>query len=143
MLATGQVDVLMTIMNFVDHSTYGLSRNVREDALARGVGIMAMKVFGGTESVFTPGGGLANSYALEPHKSNVELEFDSGVLPDCMRFVKTLGGVTGMVLGINDLAEVEQNIRWAIEAKPFAPEEMDAIIRLGQTVASKWARRYG
>jgi hypothetical protein len=73
MLATDEVDVMMTIMNFVDHSTYGFSRGVREEALARGVGVMAMKVFGGTESVLRPGGGLANSNAPEPHPSNMEL----------------------------------------------------------------------
>jgi predicted aldo/keto reductase-like oxidoreductase len=143
MLATGQVDVLMTIMNFVDHSTYGFSQTIREDAVSRGVGVMAMKIFGGTESNLVPGGGLVNSDAPVPHPSNMELSFDVDVLPDCIRFVKGLGGITGMVIGVNYLAEVERNIRWAIDAVPFNAQEMDAVIKLGQTVSSKWARRYG
>jgi len=143
MLETDEVDVLMTIMNFVDHSTYGFTREVREDALARGVGVMAMKVFGGTESVLAPGGGLANSNASEPHPSNMEIQFDESVLPDCMRFVKTLGGITGMVIGVNHLEELEKNIRWAIETQPFSDAEMEAIVRMGETVAPMWAQRYG
>jgi predicted aldo/keto reductase-like oxidoreductase len=143
MLATNEVDVLMTIMNFVDHSTYGFSKTVREDALARGVGVMAMKVFGGTESVFRPGGGLANSDAPEPHPSNMEISFDKSVLPDCMRFVKGLGGITGMVIGVNFIEEAMQNIQWAIETQPFSETEMQAIIKMGEMVAPMWMQRYG
>ena len=143
MLATDQVDVLMTIMNFVDHSTYGFSKTVREEALKRGVGVMAMKIYGGTESVLRPGGGLANSDAPEPHPSNMQLSFNENVLPDCMRFVKGLGGITGMVIGVNFLEEAMKNIRWAIETQPFSPTEMDAIIKMGETVAPMWAQRYG
>src|SRR5262249_49548620 len=109
----------------------------------RNMGVMAMKVFGGTESVLVPGGGLANSNAPEAHPSNMEIAFDVSVLPDCMRFVKTLGGVTGMVIGINFIEELEQNIKWAIETQPFSADEMDAIIKMGETVASMWAQRYG
>ena len=143
MLATDQVDVLMTIMNFVDHSTYGLSRTVREDAVARGCGVMAMKVFGGTQSVLRPGGGLANANSPEPLPSNMEIAFDGNVLPDCMRFVKSLPGVTGMVIGINKLEELQRDIQWAIETTPFSDTEMDAIVKMGETVAPMWAQRYG
>jgi predicted aldo/keto reductase-like oxidoreductase len=143
MLATDQVDVLMTIMNFVDHSTYGFSRAVREDAVARGCGVMAMKVFGGTESVLRPGGGLANSDSPEAHPSNMELAFDAAVLPDCMRFVKSLPGVTGMVIGVNFIAELQRNIEWAIETTPFSDTELDAIVKMGETMAPMWASRYG
>lgn len=143
MLATDEVDVMMTIMNFVDHSTYGFSKTVREEALARGVGVMGMKVFGGTESVLRPGGGLANADSPVPLPSNMQIAFDENVLPDCMRFVKSLGGITGMVIGINKIEEIEKNIRWAIETQPFSDTEMQAIIRMGETIAPTWAERYG
>jgi predicted aldo/keto reductase-like oxidoreductase len=143
MLATDEVDVMMTIMNFVDHSTYGFSKTVREEALARGVGVMGMKVFGGTESVLRPGGGLANADSPVPLPSNMQIAFDENVLPDCMRFVKSLGGITGMVIGINTIEEIEKNIRWAIETQPFSDTEMQAIISMGETIAPMWAERYG
>jgi predicted aldo/keto reductase-like oxidoreductase len=116
---------------------------VREAAVTRGMGVMAMKVFGGTESVLRPGGGLANSNAPEPHPSNMELAYNQDVLPDCMRFVKSLEGVTGMVIGINFIEELERNIQWAIETTPFSPDEMAAIIKMGETVAPTWMQRYG
>ena len=143
MLATDEVDVMMTIMNFVDHSTYGFSKTVREEALARGVGVMAMKVFGGTESVLRPGGGLANANSPVPLPSNMQIAFDENVLPDCMRFVKSLGGITGMVIGINTIEEIEKNIRWATETQPFSDTEMQAIIQMGEAIAPMWAQRYG
>jgi|GEM_PF-384962 len=143
MLATDEVDVMMTIMNFVDHSTYGFSKTVREEALARGVGVMAMKVFGGTESVLRPGGGLANADSPVPLPSNMQIAFDETVLPECMRFVKSLGGITGMVIGINTIEEIENNIRWATETQPFSDTEMQAIIQMGETIAPMWADRYG
>ncbi len=143
MLATDQVDVMMTVMNFVDHSTYGFSKAVREDAAARGVGLMAMKVFGGTQSELRPGGGLANSDSPVALPSNMQLSFDESVLPDCMRFIKGLGGITGMVIGINHIEEIERNIRWAIETQPFDDAQMQAIIRMGEAVAPMWDRRYG
>jgi predicted aldo/keto reductase-like oxidoreductase len=143
MIETDTVDVLMTIMNFVDHSTYGLSKGVREAAVARNMGVMAMKIFGGTESVLVPGGGLANTAAPEPHPSNMEISFNRDVLPDCMRFVKTLAGVTGMVIGINFIEELQQNIQWAIETQPFSDDEMNAIVKMGEAMVPTWSQRYG
>ena len=90
-----------------------------------------------------PGGGLANTAAPEAHKSNMELSFNLDVLPDCMRFVKTLPGVTGMVIGINFIEELQQNIQWAIETQPFSDEEMNAIVAMGETMVPTWSRRYG
>jgi predicted aldo/keto reductase-like oxidoreductase len=104
---------------------------------------MAMKVFGGTESVLRPGGGLANSDAPEPHPSNMELSFDADVLPDCVRFVKSLPGVTGMVIGINFIEELQRNIEWAIATTPFSAPELEAIVKMGETMAPMWAQRYG
>jgi hypothetical protein len=73
----------------------------------------------------------------------MELAFAQSVLPDCMRFAKGLGGITGMVIGVNHLAEVARNVRWAIDTEPFDPSEMEAIIRMGEAIAPTWAQRYG
>ena len=73
----------------------------------------------------------------------MEIAFDGTVLPDCMRFVKSLPGVTGMVIGINKMEELQRDIQWAIETTPFSDTEMDAIVKMGETVAPMWAQRYG
>jgi predicted aldo/keto reductase-like oxidoreductase len=60
-----------------------------------------------------------------------------------MRFVKSLGGITGMVIGINTIEEIENNIRWAAETQPFSDAELQAIVKMGETIAPMWAERYG
>jgi predicted aldo/keto reductase-like oxidoreductase len=142
-LQTDQVDAMMCLMNFVDHSTYGFSKEVREEAVRRGVGVMCMKVFGGTESPPGVGNGLANAMDSVPHPSNMQVSFDESVLPDCIRFIKSLSGVTGMVIGINHLWELSRTIQWVVETQPFDETEFNAIVAMGQMVASRWERRYG
>jgi predicted aldo/keto reductase-like oxidoreductase len=142
-IETDEADVLMTVMNFVDHSTYGFTGDVLSAAREREMGVMAMKVFGGTEAVLAPGGGFANSSAPEPHPSQLSLSFDDGALPDSMRFVKSLDGVHGMVIGVNHIWEIEQNIQWAIDTQPFEAAELDAVIELGRTLADSWRGRFG
>ena len=103
---------------------------------------MAMKIFGGTESNLVPGGGLVNPTPCSPSlEHGAFVRRQRPARPYAVR--ERAGGITGMVIGVNYLAEVERNIRWAIETVPFTAQEMDAVIKLGQTVSSKWARRYG
>ena len=90
-----------------------------------------------------PGQGLANTAAPVPHPSDMEISFNKDALPDCMRFVKGLGGVTAMVIGINFLEEAVQDIKWAIETQPFNDTEMQAFIKMGEMVAPMWSQRYG
>ena len=47
LLETGEVDVLLTLVNFVDRYTYGFEDKVLPVARKHNVGIVAMKVFGG------------------------------------------------------------------------------------------------
>jgi uncharacterized protein len=47
LLESGQVDVLLTVVNFVDRYTYNFEENILPIARKHEVGIVAMKVFGG------------------------------------------------------------------------------------------------
>ena len=47
LLETGEVDVLLTVVNFVDRHTYNFEDKVLPVARKPNVGIVAMKVFGG------------------------------------------------------------------------------------------------
>jgi hypothetical protein len=62
----------------------------------------------------------------------MEISFDQTVLPDCMRFVRSLGGITGMVIGVNFIEADQRNIRWAMETQPFSDDEMQAIIKMAR-----------
>ena len=135
-----EVDVLMCVMNFVDHHTYSFDEVVLPLAREQRVGVMAMKVYGGLEAG-SPGG---FHYYKDPvrHRSQMEIQLDQRALRDAQRFAKSLDGVTGMVIGVFDAEEVRRNIKIAIETEPFSEEELAAVLALGESVASEWNGRY-
>jgi len=139
-LENEEVDVLMCLMNFVDHHTYSFDEVVLPIARKQNVGVMAMKVYGGLEA--GPTGGFHFYKDPVRHASQMEVQFDRNALRDAQRFAKTLDGVTGMVIGAFDIEEIQKNIRIAIETEPFSDEELSAVLALGQKVSQGWAQRY-
>lgn len=136
-LETGDVDVLMIPVNFIDHHVYSFETHVLEEAARREVGILAMKVFGGIE------GGFENVAARRPHPSQLESTIDRDALRDSIRYVRSLPEVASMVIGVQHVRELEQNARWAIEVAPFDAEELAAVRALGARFAHRWGRRFG
>jgi predicted aldo/keto reductase-like oxidoreductase len=139
-LQNEEVDVLMCVMNFVDHHTYGFDRIVLPEARKRNVGVIAMKVYGGLEA--GPTGGFHFYEDPVRHPSQMEVTFDQNALRDAQRFAKSLDGVTGMVIGVFDAEEIRHNVQWAIETEAFSAPELEAVLALGETVSSKWGERY-
>ncbi len=139
-LENEEIDVLMCLMNFVDHHTYSFDEVVLPLARKQNVGVMAMKVYGGLEA--GPTGGFHFYNDPVRHPSQMEVQFDSSALRDAQRFAKTLDGVTGMVIGAFDADEIQKNIQIAIETEPFSDEELAAVLALGQKVSHGWAERY-
>ena len=141
MLDTGEVDVMMVAMNFVDYHGYNFEGDVLSEARRRNVGVMAMKVFGGTEAL--NGNGFAHIREADLFPSQMESTFDRDVLRDCVRYAKSLPDVTGMVIGVSSAAELRHNIEMVNTTEPFTTEELDAVRALGQTVAVDWGGRFG
>ena len=54
-LETGDVDVLLTVINFIDRHTYNHEGELIPVARKHGTGVIAMKVFGGARRVLPPG----------------------------------------------------------------------------------------
>jgi predicted aldo/keto reductase-like oxidoreductase len=139
-LENEEVDVLMCLMNFVDHHTYSFDERVLPVARKQNVGVMAMKVYGGLEA--GPSGGFHFYNDPVRHSSQMEVQFDKSALRDAQRFAKSLNGVTGMVIGVFDSEEIQENIRIAIETEPLSDVELQAVLALGQKVSGGWAMRY-
>ncbi len=140
-LENEEIDVLMCLMNFVDHHTYSFDEVVLPLARKQNVGVMAMKVYGGLEA--GPTGGFHFYNDPVRHPSQMEAQLDKSALRDAQRFAKSLDGVTGMVIGVFDTEEIQTNIRIAIETEPLSDEEMAAVLALGERVSQGWAERYG
>ena len=139
-LENEEIDVLMCLMNFVDHHTYSFDEVVLPLARKQNVGVMAMKVYGGLEA--GPSGGFHFYNDPVRHPSQMEVQFDKNALRDAQRFAKSLDGVTGMVIGVFDAEEIQRNVQIAIETEPFSEEELVAVLALGQKVSDGWADRY-
>lgn len=130
---TGEVDSLLIAMNFVDRHTYGFEERVLPVARKRGLGVMAMKVFGGIR------GSFPNYSAKTPHPSQMEREMHA----DAVRYILSLEGVTGMVIGVHDADQLRRNIDLVRDAKPLAPQDLAALVEKGKELAGTWGPRFG
>lgn len=131
MLETDQVDVMMVAMNFVDRHTYNFEETVLPAARKRGVGVMAMKVFGGIQ------GGFKFTRVKRPS------QMDPIHLQIAVRYALGLEGVTGAVIGVKDTGELEQNIRFALGGPPLSGPELEALDTHGKRIAKEWGPRFG
>jgi len=130
-LATGQVDVMMVAMNFVDRHVYGFEDKVRPEALKHGTGVMAMKVFGGIR------GGFAMNRQRRPS------QMDAAFHRVAISYALGLEGVTGIVVGVHDADELRQTIRNVVSSTPLSPVELAALDVHGKRIAVEWGPRFG
>jgi uncharacterized protein len=130
-IKTGEIDVLMVVLNFVDYHTYRFEEQILPEARKQGCGILAMKVFGGH------GRGFAGYRQRGPGKMPAEH------LEQAMRYSLGIEGVASAVIGTYTIDEVKQNIAWAKRHQPLPAEEMGALRKQGQEMASSWGVRFG
>ncbi len=119
-VARRDIDAMMNACNVVDRHTYSFETIVWPLARRKGVGLVAMKVMGG-------------SILTRPCKMPEELRQAS------LRFALSVEGVATAVVGMGSVRELEQNVEWARSFKPLTAEESAELKK--QTVAL--ARRWG
>lgn len=114
-----RVDVLMNAVNIVDRHTYAFEDIVWPAARKQGVGLIAMKVFGG-------------SILEKPCKMPEELRHAS------FRYALSIDGVALSVIGIGTHKELEQNVEWAKNFKPLAADEVRELKEKTVALARQW-----
>jgi predicted aldo/keto reductase-like oxidoreductase len=119
-------DVLMTAVNFVDMHTYAFERDVWPLAQHRGVGLVAMKVFGGIK-------GKGHTPALMPRAYHSQ----------AFRYALSLEGCATAVIGIATMAELEENVQRAREFKPLTEDEQNDLAAAGRIMATNWKDHLG
>jgi predicted aldo/keto reductase-like oxidoreductase len=128
-LKTGEVDVLLAAVNFVDRHTYNFEEEVLPVAREQNVGIFAMKVFGGA-------GGNYSDPKCGP-------KVDPSQLSLAIRYALDLPGVTSVNLGVHTVEQVRKNVEMVRAYQPLTADEQAKLAALGKELAPKWGTHFG
>ena len=131
-LATGQIDVAMPVMNYADRNTYNFEGKVLPECRKQGLGVVAMKVYAGIK------GGFRNH-----RNGSVGCATAPEMLPQAMAYALDLEGVCVANVGPYTMEQALQNIGFARKYKPLSEAERDKLLALGKEMAPKLGARYG
>ncbi len=132
LLETGEVDVVLAVINFVDRHTYGVEENVLPVARKHNAGIVAMKVFGGAKK-------SAGSYK----NPNAPPELDLEHLELAVRYAMSTPGVSTLNLGAHNQEQVRKNVEMVRNCKPLSSDEQTKLTELGKELAQEWGPHFG
>jgi len=127
-LDSGDVDVLLTIVNFVDRYTYHFESEVLPLARKHNVGIVAMKVFGG-----------AKKMDYQQPKPQIDVEH----LDLAVRYTAAVPGVSTLNLGVYDKEQLRQNVQTVKNCQPLEPAQQTMLAKLGRELATEWGPHFG
>ncbi len=124
-LDTGEIDVLMNAVNYVVQHSYDFEHKVWSRARREDVGLVAMKVLGGS-------GG------------------DGFRLPDdqyenAIRYALSIPGLATAVIGVQNVAELDQAADVVINSAPLSEQERRTLKEEGLKLArtDRWRAAYG
>jgi len=128
-LGTGEIDLMMVAMNFMDRFTYNFEGTVLPIAQQHGTAIAAMKVLGGASRVPTdpPLHGLLAGPTYR----------------DAIRYALGLPGLSLIVLGIKNRDELHRAVATVRSATPLIAEEQEALFARGRELAAVWGAHFG
>ena len=131
-LEEADVDVVMLAMNLADRHTYNFEEAVLPLARERGVGVVAMKVYGGALEMKYDRPTPSALAAHGAHDHEAALNYALG-----------LPGVATAVVGVYTGAELIQNLEWARNHTPLFAEAEAGLEKLGREIAADWGAHYG
>lgn len=132
MLATDQIDVVMSVMNYADRNIYNFEGTVLPECRKRNVGVVAMKVYAGIK------GGFPNH-----RKAWVGCNTPSERLPQALAYALDLEGVSAAVVGPYTLEQALENVAIARRHRPLTPEQRTQLLAWGKDLAAELGPRYG
>ena len=131
-LDSGEVDVVLLPVNFVDRYTYGFEEKVLPIARKHDVGIVAMKVFGGPNP-------KTGSWGTRHAKPMVGVEN----VKRAIRYALGVPGVATANLGVHTAQQLRENVETVKHFRPLSPEEQRELGELGQQLAPDWGPHFG
>jgi aryl-alcohol dehydrogenase-like predicted oxidoreductase len=130
LLESGEVDVLLTIINFVDRYTYKFEETVLPVARKHKTGIVAMKVFGGARK-----GNYPDPKCLP--------QLDVEHLELAIRHTMAIEGVATLNIGAHNVEQVRKDIEMVKRCRPLSEEEQQKLATLGKELAAQWGEHLG
>jgi uncharacterized protein len=130
LLESGDVDVLLVVINFVDRYTYGFESEILPLARKHDVGIVAMKVFGGARAM---------SYT----DSKMLPQLDPQYLELAARYAMGVPGVATLNIGVHNAAQVKKNVETIKRYLPLNEAETAQCQALGKQLAKQWGPHFG
>ncbi|HYU33408.1 MAG TPA: aldo/keto reductase [Thermoanaerobaculia bacterium] len=121
-------DVMMTAASLVSRHIYRFEEKVWPAAASRGIGLLAMKVFGGVR---------------ESEKSAKGALLQGDLMQSGLRYALGLPGASGIVLGMCDEDELQQALAWARSFVPLTVAELAALDAPTRDLADRWGEVYG
>jgi len=131
-LETGQVDVMMVPINFIDDPIYGYESDVLPIARKHNVGIVAMKVFAGPSEE-------TGKWWNPDAKPNVGVNN----IEMAIRYALSTPGVATANLGVHKIEQVRENVKHVAAFKPLTDGERKKLAKLGGRMAGKLGEHYG
>jgi len=126
---TGEVDVVMPALNFVDQHIYAYETRVLPEARKQKAGIVAMKVLGG-----------APNFA---YRTPIPCFVPREKVDDAIRYALGLEGVATAVIGFNFVEQVRQAATVAKSFKRLTSDEMRGLSESGRKLADAWGLHLG
>jgi len=125
---SGEIDVLMLAVNYVVQHSYDFEHKIWARAKEENIGLVAMKVFGGST-------GTAGSFKIPKEDYRAAL-----------RYALSLDGLSTAVLGVTNVEELEPALKIMKEFSPLTQEEFLDLSMKGLSILKKdpdWREVYG
>ena len=131
-LKTGQIDVVMPVMNYADRNTYGFETKVLPECRKQNVGVVAMKVYVGIKGGF------------RFHKKGyVGCVTKKEMLPRALAYALDLEGVSSAIVGPYTVEHAIENVELAKRYKPLTKQQRESLLARGRELAKQLGPRYG
>jgi len=128
-LGTGEFDLAMPVVNFVDRHTYNFEENVIPIAVKQNVGVMAMKVLGGSAAGY--------------ERKDQRAKLDISDVELAIHYALSVPGVSTAILGCKSVEEVRKAGQAARRYRPLTEEQSRALMTRGRQLAKEWGTHLG
>jgi len=128
-LESGEFDLAMFVVNFVDRHTYNFEEKVIPVARKHNAGVVAMKVLGGS----------APEYERKDQRAKL---VDSDLEP-AIHYALGIPGVCTAVIGCKSIEQVRLAGRAARRYRPMSGEQLQALMKHGEQLAKEWGQHLG